>query len=215
VSTVHRWGEINSSAFMQNPSKAGRWVRCLLVLDQDYHLHVFLSPDSASSLVVLPLLLIAVSPDTANGATRSIVLRMAEDLRTPDVSDEGLPADLLKLTDTLVNLPHGWLHHAAAIAGEQEPRGGEQGNENREAGQIEHRAGPEDGDDVQLILDVEDAEVTLPAMHPTTALGTLLSQGRGVDIRFRDDEVRQEWLALLEVATSHDKDLWPVGESLQ
>ena len=144
--TGHRWGEINSSAFMQDQGKAGRWVRCLLVLDHDYHLHVFLSPDSASSLVVVPLLLMAVSSDQMTG-TRSIVLRMAEDLRTDDVSDTGLPADLLKLTDTLVNLPPGWVHHTAIAGGKEHER------EEQSAihvGPAEQWAGPEDGDDVQL-----------------------------------------------------------------
>lgn len=51
---LNRWGEVHSSAFSEDESKVGRWVRCLLVLDEDNHLHAFLSPESRVSLLVLP-----------------------------------------------------------------------------------------------------------------------------------------------------------------
>ena len=50
---MERCGEIFSSAFTEEESKGGRWIQCWLVIDEDNHLHAFLSPDSHTSLLVV------------------------------------------------------------------------------------------------------------------------------------------------------------------
>ena len=203
-----RWGEVYSGTFVEQPSKGGRWVRCLLVLDRDDHMHVFLSPDSQVSLVVLPMVFMTVSqqPNTLAGdCPRSISLRMAKDLTAQETTeDAALPADLVKLTDNLVTpLPIGLAHRSGA----QELAEDASWREGR--GDTGAQSGSEDEDGVLSILQVEDAVVLMSAMHPTTALGTLLAQGREVALRFCSQEVRQEWLSVLEeIPSAADNHLW-------
>ena len=96
----HGWGEVCSSTFSEEEGSDGRWVRCLLIIDQDNHLHAFLSPDSQVSLLVLPLLLMTKVDEQAEeggegmalGGSQTLALRMAPEF-LPHTSAEASDAE--------------------------------------------------------------------------------------------------------------------------
>lgn len=195
------WGEVHSGIMASARESGGRWVRSYLVLDEDNCLHAFLSPHSLESLIVLPLLLMAITEEqivrnTSSEPHRTMSIRMASQFESGD----GASADA---ADAGELQSQGRDNVLAALASPQETR------DNQGAGQapVPHTGHEEDegNEDIEIHNDVD--LVLLPSMAPA-ALDKELARGLELCLRVADAQDHEEWCACLSAAIREEHHAW-------